>query len=365
MVSRMRPCRSVILLMLMLTPRAGCLFPAAAALAVKISAGAGAVKVASVAALAQMELISASTHAAFIGAAAGASTITPEKVATEITDQMQAPGNAPQTKAVGRILHIEWLRLKQAAREGNQEPCAVVKRVADKAQDRAPIISWALDLWVRNLLGIEWGTAESHPYLDLIPGSSVPHIWTSLRVLELELASQIKFGFGHSPLRTLRLAYSAIAVTVVALMARCPGFKWLKPALDATWPKTVDHLAATLERNLEYDPSRVITSNRARKLAAKWRSLFPIAPRAIEGPTLAPTLAGIPFPLPPLLTDTFDPYGGTLLDSIAGEDAFSPGVPRMKRGGGRGRVEYVPSSGAARRERRRGRRAMLRDMASV
>ena len=180
-----------------------------------ITAGAGAVKVASVAAIAQMELISASTNAAFIGAAAGASTITPKK----LTDMMQAPGQKPQTKAVGRILHVEWLRLKQAAREGNQEPCAVVKRVADKAQDRAPIISWALDLWVRNLLGIEWGSDKPHPYLELIPGSSVPHIWTSLRILELELASQIKFGLAHSPLRVLRLAYSAITVTIVGTLA--------------------------------------------------------------------------------------------------------------------------------------------------
>ena len=133
-------------------------------------------------------------------------------------------------------------------------------------------------------------------------------------------------------------------------MARCPGFHWLKPALDKTWPKTVDHLAATLERNLEYDPSRVITSNRARKLAAKWRSLFPIAPRAVEGPALAPTLAGIRFPLPPLLTDSLNPYGGTLLGRIAGDDAFSLGAPaKTKRV-----LTYVdvPSNSAARRGRR-------------
>lgn len=219
--------------------------------------------------------------------ALGATAITPEAIADALRRDER-----PSTQAIGRILGIEWKRLKEAARRGEGP-----KAVYEKAMDRAPIITWALDLWLRSKLGIEKlprserrrsggkrtgreptfsmvGTLgapwEKNLYIE------VPNIWTSLRVLELELATQIKFGFRHSPLRVLKLTCSALVVTVVALMAQLPGAGWFKRQLEATWPGLVDHLAATLERNLEEDPSKVITSDRARRIAESWRRYFPI-----------------------------------------------------------------------------------------
>ena len=52
------------------------------------------------------------------------------------------------------FLGIEWLRLKQAAMVGSPAPEEVVKRLSEKAQDRGPIITWALDLWVRSKLSL-------------------------------------------------------------------------------------------------------------------------------------------------------------------------------------------------------------------
>lgn len=219
--------------------------------------------------------------------AIGATAITPEAIVDALRRDER-----PSTQAIGRILGIEWKRLKEAARRGEGP-----KAVYEKARDRAPIITWALDLWLRSKLGIEklprsergrdGGSRGGKEATVSVVGTlgtpwdkrffvEVPNIWTSLRVLELELATQIRFGLRHSPLRVLKLACSALVVTVVALMAQLPGAAWFKRQLEATWPGLVDHLAATLERNLEEDPSKVITSDRARRIAESWRRYFPI-----------------------------------------------------------------------------------------
>ena len=152
---------------------------------------------------------------------AGGMAVTPEAIANALRRDER-----PSTQAIGRILSIEWKRLKEAARLG-EGPRAVY----EKARDRAPIITWALDLWLRSKLGIDKppprserrgggrarraAVASKAASWDKRFFVEVPNIWTSLRVLELELATQIRFGLRHSPLATLRLACSAVVVTVV------------------------------------------------------------------------------------------------------------------------------------------------------
>lgn len=215
----------------------------------------------------------AATHAVAVNAAAAAATGATGAVAVApdaITTAMRR-SRRPQLKAIGRILQIEIQRLKAAA-SGGGEPAAVAKRVHDTTISRAPIISWALDLWVRTslehkaqvserlarmrerqgkrpLLQGKWQQALMEGYASATRGK-IPDILTSLRMLQLELANQIKFGLRTSPLCVFKLLYSSILVTVFALVAQCPGFEAVQAGVSKRWPKLVDHLAATLEKNL-------------------------------------------------------------------------------------------------------------------
>ena len=215
-------------------------------------------------------LAGAATHASLTGAAAtgavnGARIVSPE----EITARMRRNDNTPNVRAVGRILQIEWRRLKEAASRGVQAPGEVAQRLTE----RGPIVTWALDLWLRGKLGIQEAS------------SNIPDIVASLRVLEIELASQVKLGFASAPLRAIKLLMSATMLTVLALMARIPLFDTLRKRVQATWPKTVDHLAAVLEQNLADDPTKgVFTSGRARRIGERWRRVFPLAASSAPPP---------------------------------------------------------------------------------
>jgi len=190
-----------------------------------------------------------------------------------VTDHLTRSSQPPSSQAVGRILQVEWDRLIQVAwHQGSRQPWHVLMRAKERLTERRPIIVWAVDLWLKEGL-------ECIPFYHQV---EVPNIWASLRALELELASQIKFGLTTSPLRVLRLAYSTLMVVLYALLGNVPGFKrcaaWCGKRLAVRWPKLVDHLAATLETNLATDPSRIIVSHRARRLGAKWRAWFPLQP---------------------------------------------------------------------------------------
>ena len=139
-------------------------------------------------------------------------------------------------------------RVLRGARDGRRahaasafaEPTEVVTRVREQLEARGPIIQWALDLWIRSYreeedaVEDERGNPLARWAWRQYDRVNVPRIVSSLRVLELELASQVKFGLTHSPLRVLALAWSAIAVTVFALVAQVPGFEKLKCARLST-----------------------------------------------------------------------------------------------------------------------------------
>merc|ERR1740125_382 len=59
-----------------------------------------------------------------------------------------------QLRAVTKILQIEFARFRSAVfRDGvNSDPVEVATRVSETAVTRAPIIKWALNLWVRGTL---------------------------------------------------------------------------------------------------------------------------------------------------------------------------------------------------------------------
>lgn len=189
-------------------------------------------------------------------------------------------------QAIGRILQIEYERMQEALWGGNNSmyPPAVYDRFCEHAETRGPIVTWALDLWIKGQIGTdEFGVwcptlkrLELHPWQRF----KAPSIVTSLRALELELASQVKFGLRVAPLRVFKLAYSAFLVTLFALLQRFPGFAALNPLrnlLQKTWPRTLDCLAATLEKNFAFDRTRIGVSDRAKRIGAKWRSKFPLA----------------------------------------------------------------------------------------
>jgi len=87
----------------------------------------------------------------------------------------------------------------------------------------------------------------------LLTQGQVPNIIQSLRVLQMELTAQVKRGWRTSPLRVIKLLYSSLLVTVCAVVAQFPGFATLRRVVSRRWPKLVDHLAATLEKNLAED----------------------------------------------------------------------------------------------------------------
>ena len=74
----------------------------------------------------------------------------------------------------------------------------------------------------------------------------------------------------HSP-------HKPTSLHVQATEAPAPPVALRRERLQATWPETVDHLAATLERNLAADPSRIQPSVRARRIGEMWRTWFPLA----------------------------------------------------------------------------------------
>ena len=238
---------------------AGAVHTAAAALGVKalgLGVGAGAAVAGGNAAVAAAPLVASATVGAAATGLTGAAVVAPEA----ITSSMQA-SRRPQLRAIGRILQIEIERLKAAASIGDRAPILAARRVHATAVSRAPIISWALDLWFRSSVREEeerallerrplepWQVTVVETYNQTTRGR-IPDILTSLRVLQRELTSQVIFGLRTSPLRALRLLYSSLLVTFCALVALCPGFGAVRVGVTKRWPQLVDHLAATLEKN--------------------------------------------------------------------------------------------------------------------
>ena len=105
------------------------------------------------------------------------------KVAPDaLTQSLRAPDQKPNSRAVGRILQIEWERFQVAwhvlSRSG-QGPIEVATQMLDKARSREPIIRWALGIWIRGKVGLEGA------------GQKGLTIISSLRALELEIAAQL------------------------------------------------------------------------------------------------------------------------------------------------------------------------------
>jgi hypothetical protein len=189
------------------------------------------------------------------------------------------------TRAVGRIIQVEVDRLVEAAWfQGSRRPSEVIKRVQERLTERGPIITWALDVWMKEEL-------SRLPFYDQVVQERVPHIWAAVRALEVELTSQLKFALTTAPLRVLRLLYSTCFIVALALLRKLPGARGssrfsvlearLRDAVSEAWPEVVDQLAATLEGNLRTDPSRVVVSRRARARGGQFRARFPLCDKAM------------------------------------------------------------------------------------
>ena len=195
--------------------------------------------------------------------AAGAS------AATAVVVAPSAERPQPQSKqlqAVTKILQIEFARFKSAVfRDGvNSDPVVVATRVQETAVTRAPIIKWALNLWVRGTLRQTQASVGHTTYRKALSGAvvegyedftrgQVPTIVNSLQELRAELLREVRFGFSTAPLRVAKLLITSLVVTILAYMAQCarlPGLRFVRAGMRAHWPQLVEHLAATLEMNL-------------------------------------------------------------------------------------------------------------------
>jgi len=171
-----------------------------------------------------------------------------------------------QLQAVTKILQIEFARFKSAVfRDGvNSDPVEVATRVQETAVTRAPIIKWALNLWVRGTLRQTQASVDHTTYRKALSGAvvegyedftrgQVPGIVDSLQELRAELLREVRYGFSTAPLRVVKLLLTSLVVTVLAFMAKCarlPGLRFVRAGMRANWPQLVEHLAATLEMNL-------------------------------------------------------------------------------------------------------------------
>jgi hypothetical protein len=167
---------------------------------------------------------------------------------------------------VTKILQIEFARFKSAVfRDGvNSDPVEVATRVQETALTRAPIIKWALNLWVRGTLRQTQASVGHTTYRKALSGAvvdgyedftrgQVPGIVDSLRELRTELLREVRYGFSTAPLRVAKLLLTSLVVTILAYMAQCarlPGLQLVRAGMRAHWPQLVEHLAATLEMNL-------------------------------------------------------------------------------------------------------------------
>ena len=249
----------------------------------------------------------AASHASVAGAAAtGAATSAMTAAPVVITSSMRRRDKRPNTRAVGRILQVELERLRTTAwGVGSDDPVEVAKRLQEGAVNRGPIIKWALNIWIRGELGM-----RQAQYKGLT-------IVASLRALELELASQIRFGFRHAPLRVLRLAGSVIFLTLFAWLSQLPGGFAMNQRLRNTWPKTVEHLADILEANLAVDPVRGLeTTDGARRLGIRWRRWLPL-PATIERELSDPLEE---FQIKPLLSKE------EIMHDLFGEPFYDPAI---------------------------------------
>ena len=172
-----------------------------------------------------------------------------------------------QLRAVTKILQIEFARFRSAVfRDGvNSDPVEVATRVSETAVTRAPIIKWALNLWVRGTLRqTQADLPKESTYRKALSGvvvegyedftrGQVPTIINSLRELRAELLREVRYGFSTAPLRVGKLLFTSFIVTILACMAqfaRLPGLRFVRAGMRAHWPQLVEHLAATLEMNL-------------------------------------------------------------------------------------------------------------------
>jgi len=181
-----------------------------------------------------------------------------------------------QLQAVTKILQIEFARFKSAVfRDGvNSDPVEVATRVQETAVTRAPIIKWALNLWVRGTLRQTQASVGHTTYRKALSGvvvegyedftrGQVPTIVNSLRELRAELLREVRYGFSTAPLRVGKLLLTSFIVTILGYMAqfaRLPGLRFVRAGMRAHWPQLVEHLAATLEMNLA-DTERLLEAD--------------------------------------------------------------------------------------------------------
>ncbi|KAL1520927.1 hypothetical protein AB1Y20_022487 [Prymnesium parvum] len=208
-------------------------------------------------AFAHMSLLGGHAFPSMVGYSIGASPLVTAIAVDGLSDAtrlLALPPAPPSRAAVGRILLIEFERICSSIRQGGK-PAHVIHRVKSTAEVRSPIIKWALNLWLQNALGTDtpgmWCPTlkklRLHPWQRM--ASSTPGFRPSLRVLERELTEQMKFGLRTAPFLAVKLAYRSIVVAVVAIVGRWPGFQWMRSRLRKTWPRCVDALAATIEKN--------------------------------------------------------------------------------------------------------------------
>lgn len=216
--------------------------------------------------------VSGTAAAAAAAAAAGASSNSAlPALNTMSSSSATANEQGPRMRAVVRILEVEIERLITAVQLNVRRYTGVGGRVpkrvdvspediAEEMEARGPMIRWALVTWLTESLGVnrpgiwspqlrswellpwQW-TPNAHPTL------TTPTIGKAIRALQPQIASEVRRGIFTAPLQVMSLAWRALLVYALAYLARVPGPQ--RQMIQRVWPRIVEHLAATLERNHE------------------------------------------------------------------------------------------------------------------
>ena len=164
--------------------------------------------------------------------------------------------NSRKRQAVERLVTAELMGLASTLRKGGK-PMWIIEGVREWAVTRGPIIHWAIDSYVRAELQADdphfWSTelreAGFFPWQVFRPKS----VGWSLRMLRPQLRLQVAQGFWSAPFRTCRLLASGARVWMFAMFP--PVIR--RRFMPREWPRCLEHLAMTLERNQEREMGRV------------------------------------------------------------------------------------------------------------
>mmetsp|Transcript_1896 Transcript_1896/g.3924 ORF Transcript_1896/g.3924 Transcript_1896/m.3924 type:complete len:203 (-) Transcript_1896:655-1263(-) len=141
------------------------------------------------------------------------------------------------------------------------------------AESRGPLIHWAFR---RHVLGEKPGEPAGHWHPSLRAATPCPTVLDALNSLRKPIMMQLRASWKTSPWSTCRLAYSALLVSVAAVLSnRIPA---CAPLVQRFLAPLLAQAATALERNHQrYSDAMAMYGNAARNGRTAWKLLAPAA----------------------------------------------------------------------------------------